>query len=140
MRPALPSPPRARGRGRGDGGSVSLELVIIFPLVLILLFLGFQYALYYHARNVALAAAQEGLRTERAENGTEALGQQRAYEFLNSAGGNGVLTGVSVVPNRNTTEASITVTGHALDVLPLFDMPQVTQTAVGPVERFTTGP
>ncbi|MDP9241275.1 MAG: pilus assembly protein [Actinomycetota bacterium] len=140
MRPALRSPLRARGRGREDGGSVSLELVIIFPLILILLFLGFNYALYYHARNVALAAAQEGLRTARAENGTEALGQQRAYEFLNRTGNNGVLSGVSVVPHRTTTEASITVSGESLDVLPLFKMPRVTQTAVGPVERFTTGP
>jgi Flp pilus assembly protein TadG len=132
---------RAQAPGRDERGSISLELVVVFPAILLVLFFGVQVALYYYARNIALAAAQEGLRTARAENGTAAQGQLRAYEFISSANsGGGVLTGVSVNPSRTTTEASITVTGNALEVIPFLPMPKVTQTAVGPVERFTTGP
>jgi Flp pilus assembly protein TadG len=131
---------RERARGRDERGSISLELVVVFPAVLLALFLGIQIALYYHARNVALAAAQEGLRTARAENGTAALGQQRAYEFITNAGGASVLTSVRVDPSRTTTQASITVVGNALSVIPGIPLPAVRQTAAGPVERFTTGP
>lgn len=131
---------RAGARGRDERGSVSLELVVVFPAVLLVLFVGIQVALYFHARNVALAAAQEGLRAARAENGTAALGGQRAEDFLRSAGGSSVLTGVNVDEVRSATDASITVSGDALVVIPFVPMPRVSQTAAGPVERFTTGP
>ncbi len=118
---------------------MSLELVVVFPAVLLVLFLGVQIALYFHARNVALAAAQEGLRAARAENGSAALGGQRAYSFIRDAGGSSVLTAVSVDESRTPTQASITVAGSALEVIPFLPMPRVRQTATGPVERFTTG-
>ena len=38
------------------------------------MFLGVQGALYYHAREVALAAAQEGAREAGSENGTRESG------------------------------------------------------------------
>lgn len=137
--PRLPARVLRRSGGRGDRGSVSLELVVVFPVIILLMFLGIQIALYYHARNVALAAAQEGLRAARAENGTAVLGQQHAVAFLAQAQAGGVFTDVQVSPSRTTTEASVTVTGHVLSIL-VIQLPAVQQTAVGPVERFTTGP
>jgi Flp pilus assembly protein TadG len=56
VRPATSS---SRRRRRDDRGSVSIELVILLPALFALMFLGMQAALIYHARTVAIAAAQE---------------------------------------------------------------------------------
>lgn len=130
---------RARARGRDERGSVSLELVVVFPVVILIIFGVIQGALYYHARSVALAAAQEGLRAARAETGTAPAGGQAAQQFLTAAGGSSVMTGATVTPTRTATDASVTVRGQALSVLPGIPGLPVTQTAAGPIERFTTG-
>ena len=41
-----------------------------------------QYALLWHGRNVAEAAAQDGLRTARSYQGTATMGQQAALSYL----------------------------------------------------------
>lgn len=136
---ALPRILTRRWRGRRDErGSVTLELVVIFPVVLIIIFSVVQGALYYHARNVALSAAQEGARTARAEQGTATAGAQQARSFVSDAGGNNILTHLKVTPSRSATEASITVTGRSLSVLPGLPGLPVSQTATQPVERLTT--
>lgn len=125
-------------RQRDERGSLSLELTVLFPVVLLLIFTIVQGALYYHARNVALAAAQEGVRVARAENGTRAAGGQAARDFVNQSGGAGVLTGLEVTPTRNATKATVTVSGRAVSAIPGMPGFTITQTAEGPVERFTT--
>lgn len=137
MRTGTPTPGR---RATGDRGSTSLELVIVFPVVLLIIGVIIEGALYYHARNVALAAAQEGLRAERVESGTVSDGAARSRQFIDAAGGTEVITGVRITPFRGATRASITVTGHAPSIVPGLRLPQITQTAQGAVERFTTGP
>jgi Flp pilus assembly protein TadG len=58
--------PRARLRGprlgsaRSERGSTSVQMVILMPVLFSVMFLGLQAALVYHARTVAIAAAQEG--------------------------------------------------------------------------------
>jgi Flp pilus assembly protein TadG len=121
-----------------ERGSVSLELVVVFPVVLLIIFGVVQGALYYHARNVALAAAQEGARAAGAEHGTEAAGGAAAWSFLTQAGGAQVMTQLDVTPHRTATAATVTVTGRAISVLPGIPGFTVTQTADRPVERFTS--
>ena len=123
--------------GGDDRGSVSLELVVVFPIVLLILFGVVQGSLYYHARSVALAAAQEGLRETRIENGTADAGQQRAEAFVDAAGGDDVLRDVSIAVTRDATQAKVTVAGTSLSVVPGWAGMSVTQTAAGPVERVT---
>ena len=53
-----------------DRGSASVELVVLMPLLLLILFAGVQGAVYYHARTLAIAAAQEGARAAARENAT----------------------------------------------------------------------
>jgi Flp pilus assembly protein TadG len=118
---------------------VSLQLAVVFPLLLLVIFGGIQAALYYHARTVALSAAQEGVRVASAETGTAQAGAARAREFVADAGGPGVLSHLTVSPARTATTASITITGRALSVLPGVPAPAVSQTAERPVERFTSG-
>ncbi|MDN5805096.1 MAG: pilus assembly protein, partial [Microlunatus sp.] len=49
-------------RGSGDRGMATIQMVLLLPAVLTVLFAGMQAALWYHARAVAIAAAQEGAR------------------------------------------------------------------------------
>lgn len=133
----VPDRTRSNARRRDERGSTSLELVILFPAVLLIIFGTVQGALYYHARSVALSAAQEGARVARAENGTAESGGSAAREFVEQAGGDDVLTGVAVSPLRSTTEVSVTVTGRPLSVIPGILNFEVSQTAEGPVERLT---
>ena len=122
--------------GARERGSASLELVVVFPVVLLLIFGGVQGALWYHARSVAMAAAQEGARAAGAEGGNPAAGEAAATAFLDSAGGSGVLTGPGVHVTRSATEATATVTGTAPTVLPGMRL-AVDQSASVPVERIS---
>lgn len=125
-------------RQRDDHGAATLELVVVFPIVLLIIFAVVQGALYYHGKNIALAAAQEGVRVARAENGSATEGSSTARRFFQQAGGSEVLLGMGVRSRRGATEASVTVTGTSLSVLPGVSGFRVSQTAEGPVERFTS--
>ena len=126
-----------RTRVRDERGSVSLELAVVFPVVLLLIFGTIQGALYYHARNVALAAAQEGVVDARVENGSAGAGVARAQEFLADAGGNRVLLNAAVSSDSSATEVTITVRGAVPSVLPGVAGLTLTQSASGPLERVT---
>lgn len=126
----------ARRVGSDDRGSTSLQLVIVFP-ALLLAFLGaLQAGLFYQARAVALAAAEEGARVASTENGTAGGGRRAAASFASRAGGSW-LQGQSVSGSRGTTTATITVTGHSLSLLPGYNGFAISQTARLPVERIT---
>ena len=85
--------PATSGRAqRDERGSVSIELVILLPALFAVMFLGMQAALFYHARTVAIAAAQEGAKAAGGENGKEADGVSAASSFVVEAGGDDVLT------------------------------------------------
>jgi len=129
---------RARLRSwlRDERGSATLSLAIVFPVVLLLIFSAVQGGLYYYARSVALAAAEEGLRDARAEGGTSAAGAQRAQAFLADAGGASILENPAVTTSRSATNTSVTVAGTAPSVLPGMSF-TVSQTASGPIERVT---
>lgn len=136
-RPRRPADGRQAG-GRQEG-SATLELTVLAPVVLLLLFGVVQGALWLHARNVALGAAQQGLRAARAA-GVSAPGlraREQARAFVEQAGGDQVLHDLDVEPASNPTEVTVVVRGRALSVLPGIPGPPVTQVAVGPRERFT---
>lgn len=126
-----------RQRRRDERGSFSLELAVIFPVVLLLIFTVIQAALYFHARTVALAAAQEGVRVARAENSSAGQGSGVSRSFVRDAGGADVITGLGVSARRGAAQAEVTVTGRSLSVIPGVPGFRVSQTAEGPVERFT---
>jgi Flp pilus assembly protein TadG len=123
----------AAGRERG---SSSIQMVILMPALFTVMFLGMQGALYFHARTVAIAAAQEGARAAGAENGTAGDGVSAASSFVADAGGNDVLPGASVTGGRSATTATVRVKGTSLSVIPGWS-PAVTQSASVPVERLT---
>lgn len=132
------SPARSSSRSRrhDERGSVSIELVILLPALFAVMFLGMQAALFYHARTVAIAAAQEGARAAGTEQGRETDGVAAANDFIDEAGGDDVLTATSATADRTPTTATVTVTGFSLSVIPGWKV-RITQSATVPVERVT---
>ena len=128
------SPPQAPRHHR-ERGSASVEMVVLLPLLFGILFAGVQGALLYHARTLAIAAAQEGARAAAAQGGTLSAGTAAATGFLHNAAGD-ALTGVSVTGTRTASVATITVQGTSLTVVPGWTL-TVKQSATLPVERIT---
>ena len=123
-------------RTRDERGSLTIEMVILLPALFAIMFLGMQAALYYHARTLAIAAAQEGAQAAAGQNGNTSLGASAAATFIATAGGDNVLSGARATANRSATTVTVTVIGHSLSVIPGWD-PVITQTASVPVERLT---
>ncbi len=138
MRPRLPARrggTRHRARQRG---SVTVELVLAFPLLLLLLLALVQFALWAHAGQVADAAASHALDAARVQGGTAAAGYADAAAVLSQLG-TGVLLGPRVHVTRGAATATITITGHAVSVLPVPGLSFPVRAAVtGPDEHFTT--
>jgi Flp pilus assembly protein TadG len=129
-------PASSHRRRRDERGSVTIQMIFLMPALFLLMFLGLQGALYYQAREVALAAAQEGAREAGSENGSRDSGVATANTFLHDAGGSDVMTLTGVSGSRTTTTATITVTGKSMSVIPGWHV-TVTQSASVPVERLT---
>ncbi len=129
-------PATSSSRHRSEHGSVSIELVILLPALFAVMFLGMQAALFYHARTVAIAAAEEGARAAGGETGHEGTGIAAASTFVASAGGDDVLQKASATANRTQTTATVTVTGFSLSVIPGWH-PAISQSASVTVERVT---
>lgn len=123
-----------RRRTNDERGAASIEMVVLLPALFAVLFLGMQSALYFHARTVAIAAAQEGARAAAAEDARSGAGVAAANAFLADAGD--ALEYPSIKPGRTATTASIMVSGRALSVIPGW-RPRVTHTARAEVERIT---
>jgi Flp pilus assembly protein TadG len=131
-----PRPARSSRRIGDERGSATVELVILLPALFAVMFLGMQAALYYHARTVAIAAAQEGARAAGSEIGRESDGIAAANQFVSDAGGDDVLVGAASTADRSATTATVTVQGFSLSVIPGWQ-PVVRQTASVPTERLT---
>jgi hypothetical protein len=110
--------------------------VFLLPTLFAIMFLGLQAALYYHARIVAIAAAQEGARAAGAENSRPQDGVIAATGFIATAGGDDVLQRASATVNRSATTATVTVRGFSLTAIPGWH-PAIVQSASVPVERLT---
>lgn len=108
----------------------------MLPALFAVMFLGMQAALYYHARTVAIAAAEEGARAAGGEHGTPADGISAAAAFVADAGGDSALRGVSATADRTNDTATVTVRGFSLSVIPGWS-PTIRQSASVPVERLT---
>lgn len=126
------------GRLPRDDGSATLEITVLAPAVLLVVFGIVQGAFFLHARNVALAAASEGLAATAMHDGRASDGSAAARDFLTAAGADDVLLSTQVVVHRTETEAEVTVTGLAPSLVPGVRGWSVSQTAAGPVERFTS--
>jgi Flp pilus assembly protein TadG len=120
-----------------DDGATAIEFLIVAVSILAIMFTAIQASMYYWARSVAAAAAQEGADAQRAYNATPRVGQAKAYAFINSSGN--TLTGAHVNVAPGAQQVQVTVTGRCLSVIPGFcRLFPITVTVHGTVERVTT--
>jgi Flp pilus assembly protein TadG len=130
----------------GDRGSSAIELALLAPALLILTMLIIQFALWFQARQAALASAQDGARLARTlafnDPGTwQGLAVTRAQDFYKGLG-TGILTGVTATAVEpppgagNVPVVGVTVSGHLNSLLNMFGGITVTVTVEGPEECF----
>lgn len=121
---------------RRDEGLTSTELAVVMPVLIALVLVPFQVGLWWHAHQVAHAAAREAVDAAQVAEATEDDGIRAAEWFLDAAGN---ITEPQVSISRTVDTVTVQVTGRAPRLLPGFDW-RVTAEAAGPVERFIPEP
>ena len=121
---------------RRDEGLTSTELAVVMPVLIALVLVPFQVGLWWHAHQVAHAAAREAVDAAQVADATEDDGIRAAEWFLDAAGN---VTDPQVSISRTVDTVTVQVTGRAPRLLPGFGW-QVTAEAAGPVERFIPEP
>ena len=104
------------------------------PLLLLLVLSSVQVGLWFHARHLVNAAAQEGARAARAAGATDSDGYDRAEQMLSQLG-SAAVTSPGVTVTRGPRSVTVTVTGNAPPVIPGFTM-WVAATSTSPIEEF----
>ncbi|WP_327591506.1 TadE family protein [Streptomyces chartreusis] len=123
-------------RWRDDRGDASIQMAIIFPFVLFATVAVVQASMWFYARQIALTAAREGVSAARAYEAGPGEGAAQARDVLARTAGDS-LTGYSVAVSSNGQRVRVEVSGSALSMIPGVSGLQITQSASGPVERWT---
>ena len=134
------TPGPIRRRARGDDGIATMQFVLITPVLIFLVFLAIQMALWFHAKHVLLAAAQQGTRVAQGADQTPAEGNTADHDAAISyiqAIGPQLVNGATAVVARDAANTTVTVTvsGTAINVVPGLTL-HVQESATGPVERY----
>ncbi|NUK21690.1 TadE/TadG family type IV pilus assembly protein [Streptomyces lunaelactis] len=126
-----------QGQGwRDDSGDTSIQMAIVFPFVLLATVAVIQASMWYYARQIALTAAREGLTAARSYQSSPADGAAQARNVLGRTAGDS-LRSYSVVVGSDGQRVRVQVSGTAMSMIPGVSGLQVTQSASGPVERWT---
>ena len=121
---------------RDEKGLTSTELAVLMPVLITLVLVPFQVALWWHATQIADAAAREAVDAAQVVTATDDDGIRAAQWFLNAAGN---LTEPTVTVTRTVDTVIVEVTGRAPRLIPGFDW-HVAAHATGPIERFIPEP
>jgi hypothetical protein len=113
-----------------DRGSASLSIVLTAPLLVVLMFIGFQAAMWNHARTEARVVAREAAVLVARDGATTDAAQSAA---LTALGTDGILTDVVVRVVDNGDDVVVTISGNAPGLLRGTSR-QVTVTAAVPLE------
>jgi hypothetical protein len=119
-----------------EKGLTSTELAVLMPVLIALVLVPFQVALWWHAHQIADAAAREAVDAAQVVTATDDDGMRAAEWFLDAAGN---IVDPEVTVTRTADTVSVEVTGRAPRLVPGFDW-RVTAYAAGPVERFIPEP
>jgi Flp pilus assembly protein TadG len=125
-------------RSQPDRGYSVLEAAITLPAMIFLLMFIVQWAILWHARSVAEAAAQEGLRSASGYQSSAATGQRDAENFLHQTAPR-ALPDAKVSVDRGPTIVTVKVHSSVMSVIPFGDF-SVDESAAGPVETYVAAP
>ena len=125
-----------RQRLRGEHATTTIQVAILFPAVLLWIMLIVQYGLWWHAKQVANAAAAEAVDAAKVPTGVARDGQDAADSYLAQAGN---LSDVSVTVTRTPTAVTVEVRGNAPRLVPGLEW-SVAARSTAPVERFIPEP
>jgi Flp pilus assembly protein TadG len=129
--------PGLRGLARRDDGALVLTYVIIVPVFMLVIMVIIQGALWYLAREAALAAARQGVDAARLPGAAPGAGTQAALAFARNDA-SGYLLGPSAAssaPGSGNATIQITVTGHVPTFVPGLVI-NISQAVQAPVEKF----
>lgn len=126
----------AARRRLGERGASSLELALLTPLLILVILLVIQFAMVFHARHVALAAAQSGARVAREQQSGDwkSESESKATSYLRQIGPE-LLTGAKAAADGDANQRWVVVTGTAVKVVPFMSF-HVTQRSGGPIECY----
>jgi hypothetical protein len=122
-----------REKDRDSGYSV-LEAAVTLPAIVFLLMAIVQWAIVWHARGLAQAAAQEGLRNAAVYGSSTGAGKQDIANYIRQVAPNALAD-----PQIGVTRAGNTITVHIHASVPSlvpFGSFSVDATASGPVETW----
>ena len=115
-----------------DRGDASAQLVIITPILVLLIFLGVQATVYFHAANVAAAAASQGAAAASPRSAGPAAGESAAASTIRDLGAS-TATDTDVVDADGRVRVTVTI--EVARLLPFFP-DSVSRSATEPKERF----
>ncbi|WP_157987635.1 TadE family protein [Jiangella endophytica] len=121
-------------RRHPERGSATLETVLLWPAVFLLIFGIVHAGLWFHARNVALSAAREGVRAASLVDG--AGGAARAADFLAATTDGTVMRVGDIHETSDADTVTVTVTGSSTTLIPGWRV-DVSQSATAPIRRWT---
>lgn len=128
---------RRRLRLRDDDGSVTIEAVIVYPALLAVVFVTIQAGLFYNGREMAISAAQVGVREAVIAGGDAGIAQDAAATWLAEQSAGALDDPAVSVPQADGQIVRVQVTGSVPSLVPGFGPWQITQQAAGPVEDWT---
>ena len=123
-------------RVRDERGMTTIQVAILFPVVLFWIMLIVQYGLWWHAKQVANAAAAEAVDAAQVSTGSARDGEDAAASYLAQSGN---LDNLTVTVSREPTVVTVEVRGDAPQLVPGFAW-SVTARSTAPVERFIPEP
>jgi Flp pilus assembly protein TadG len=122
------------GAGR-DHGALVLSYIIIVPVFMLAILVIVQSAMWYLAREAALAAARQGADAARLPGAAAGAGQSAALAFAHTSASGYLLAPKANAIGSSATTVQITVSGDVPTLVPLWTL-EVHQTVQAPVERF----
>ena len=131
---------RQRVSGR-DAGALILSYLIVVPVFMLAVMVIVQSALWYLAREAALAAARQGVDAARVPGAAAGAGPQAALAFVRSSasgyllGPTASMAGPQAAGAGATATIQITVTGHIPTFVPGLVI-NISQAVQAPAEKF----
>ncbi|MEU6346244.1 TadE family protein [Streptomyces sp. NPDC046977] len=113
-------------------------MAIVFPFVILLTLAVVQAGMWFHARNIALTAAREGVTAARTYQSADADGAARAREVLDRTAGDSLRDPAVSTAGSGAEAVRVTVTGTAPSLLPGIAGLRINQSAAAPREHWTT--